>query len=78
MPAAAYQGAEYGAIVYGRGAIFVDTLAKEMGREAFDSFMRDYYQSHKWGIGTGEDFRQQAESHCGCDLGPLFEEWVYQ
>jgi aminopeptidase N len=77
LPAEAYQGLEYGAIVYGRGAIFVDALEAEMGQEAFDSFMRDYYQAHLWGISTGEDFRRQAESHCQCDLGPMFEEWIY-
>jgi hypothetical protein len=42
------------------------------------SFLRDYYQSLKWGIGTGDAFRQLAESHCGCDLSDLFEAWVYE
>lgn len=68
---------EYGAIVYGRGPIFVETLAGRMGQETFDKFLRDYYQSHKWGIGTAEDFEQLAEEHCQCDLTSLFEEWVY-
>jgi aminopeptidase N len=68
---------EYGAIVYGRGPIFMDTLAQEMGQAAFDAFLRDYYQSHKWGIGTGESFRALAEEHCQCDLTSLFEVWVY-
>jgi len=73
-----YEGAEYGAIVYGRGPIFVQALEQEMGQPAFDEFLRDYYDAHKWGIGTPEAFRQMAEDHCGCDLGPLFEEWVYE
>jgi aminopeptidase N len=77
LPAGAYQGNEYGAIVYGRGPLFVATLAEEMGQETFDAFLRDYYQSHKWGIGTGVAFRQLAEQHCGCDLTDLFEDWVY-
>jgi hypothetical protein len=75
--AGAYEGAEYGAIVYGRGPIFVQALEQEMGQPAFDEFLRDYYRAHKWGIGTPEAFRQMAEGHCGCDLGPLFEQWVY-
>lgn len=78
LPSAAYAEAEYGAIVYGRGPIFVTALAKEMGRETFNEFLRDYYQSHKWGIGTGNAFRQLAEAHCQCDLNTLFEEWVYE
>jgi aminopeptidase N len=73
-----YAGNEYGAIVYGRGPLFVAALAEKMGQEVFDEFLRDYYQSHKWGIGTGDAFKQLAEQHCQCDLTALFEEWVYE
>jgi hypothetical protein len=77
LPAEAYDGNQYGAIVYGRGPLFVAALAEEMGQETFDAFLRDYYGSHQWGIGTGAAFRQLAEGHCQCDLSDLFEEWVY-
>jgi len=77
MPAAAYGDGEYGAIVYGRGPLFIAALAERLGQEAFDEFLRDYYQSHKWAIGTGDAFKELAERHCQCDLTPLFEEWVY-
>jgi aminopeptidase N len=77
MPAAAYGDGEYGAIVYGRGPLFIVALAERLGQEAFDEFLRDYYQSHKWAIGTGDAFKELAERHCQCDLTPLFEEWVY-
>jgi hypothetical protein len=76
LPAVAYEGAEYGAIVYGRGPIFIALLEEEMGRETFDAFLRDYYETHKWGIGTGEAFKQLAEAHCECDLSALFDAWV--
>ena len=78
LPAGDYEGSEYGAIVYGRGPIFVAALAEEMGQEPFDEFLRDYYESHKWGIGTGEAFRQLAEEHCQCDLMDLFQTWVHE
>jgi aminopeptidase N len=79
LPSGEYSnGTEYGAIVYGRGPIFMDTLAKQMGQETFDQFLRDYYQSHKWDIGTAEDFQELAEQHCQCDLSSLFEDWVYE
>jgi aminopeptidase N len=77
LPAGTYVDKEYGAIVYGRGPLFLTTLADKMGQESFHEFLRDYYQSHKWGIGTGEAFKQLAEQHCQCDLTALFEEWVY-
>lgn len=78
LPAAAYQGREYGAIVYGRGPLFIDALAQKMGRETFDAFLRDYAETYRWDIATGEAFKALAESHCGCDLTNLFEEWVFK
>ncbi len=78
MPAGSYVDQEYGAIVYGRGPLFVTALAGKMGQETFDEFLRDYYESHKWGIGTSDAFKQLAERHCQCDLTALFEEWVYE
>lgn len=78
MPTGAYKGREYGAIVYGRGPLFIAALAEEIGQETLDEFLRDYYESHKWGIGTSDAFKQLAEHHCQCDLTALFEEWVYE
>jgi aminopeptidase N len=78
MPAGSYEGREYGAIVYGRGPLFIAALAEEMGQDTFDVFLRDYYQTHRWGIGTGETFREMAERHCECDLTAMFEEWVWE
>jgi aminopeptidase N len=78
LPAGRYQGKEYSAIVYGRGPLFIEALAQKMGQATFDQFLRDYYQSHKWGIGTAASFKQLAEKHCQCDLNSLFAEWVYE
>lgn len=78
LPSATYEQVAYSAIVYGRGPLFIAALTEEMGQVAFDEFLRDYYQSHKWGIGTSKAFEQLAEQHCQCDLTALFEEWVYE
>ncbi len=78
LPSEDYDGTTYGAIVYGRGPLFLDALAERLGVEVFDDFLRDYYTQNKWGIGTGESFRQLAEENCQCDLQGLFEEWVYE
>ena len=76
QPVEAYSPQEYSAIVYGRGPLFIVALAEEMGEEAFDAFIKDYYQTYKWGIATSADFKALAEQHCACDLASLFEEWV--
>ncbi len=78
LPVKSYEGREYGAIVYGRGPLFIEALAETMGQSVFDAFLRDYYATHKWGIATADSFQELAEQHCKCDLGSLFDEWVYQ
>ena len=77
LPVEAYQGAEYGAIVYGRGPLFFVALRDEMGSDVFDSFIKEYTETLSWGIATPEYLQSLAETHCACDLDSLFEEWVY-
>ncbi|MDX1377921.1 MAG: M1 family metallopeptidase, partial [Anaerolineales bacterium] len=77
MPVAGYQGAEYSAIVYGRGPLFFVALRDEMGSDTFDSFIKEYTETLSWGIATPEYLQSLAESHCACDLQSLFDEWVY-
>jgi len=77
LPSGAYDEGLYVPAVYGRGPVFVQTLAEEMGQEDFDAFLRAYYQAQKWDIAQGEDFRSMAEAQCGCDLEQLFVDWVY-
>jgi aminopeptidase N len=77
LPVRDYTAAEYGAIVYGRGPLFIEALAETMGQDKFEAFLPDYYRTYQWGIATGDGFKQLAEEHCTCELTPLFETWVY-
>lgn len=77
LPVSAYQGAEYSGIIYGRGPVFVNTLAETVGQEVFDAALRDYTMQYKWGLATTAQFKQVVETHCQCDVTPLFSEWVY-
>jgi hypothetical protein len=78
LPVRDYDDSGYGAIVYGRGPLFIEELAQTMGQETFAAFLADYYQTYRYGIATGADFKQLAEQHCACDLTPLFEAWVWE
>jgi hypothetical protein len=78
LPSEAYTSEAYSPIVYGRGPLFIAALAEEIGEGTFDQALRDYYQTHQWGIGTGASFREAVETGCQCDLTELFETWVYQ
>jgi aminopeptidase N len=75
MPAKDYSPKEYGAIVYGRGALFFEALAEEMGQETFDSFLREYVDTFRWGIAEPVDLKVLAEGFCGCDLSQVFADW---
>jgi hypothetical protein len=77
LPCGEYSDVEYGAIVYGRGPLFMQTLSETMGQANFDAFLKNYYQTYRWQIAQGTDFRQLAESQCNCDLTDLFDTWVY-
>jgi len=77
LPVASYHGAEYGAIVYGRGPLFFLALRDEMGKDTFDAFIRDYTESLSWKISTPQILQSMAEKHCTCDLQGIFDEWVY-
>jgi len=78
MPVEAYDETEYSAIVYGRGPLFFEALEKEMGKDEFAAFLKDYYQTFKYDIATTQGMKVLAEQHCGCDLTPLFEKWIYE
>ncbi len=77
QPVAAFRGQEYGAIVYGRGPLFFDTLQHQMGQQAFNRFLKDYVASNAWKIATTDGLKAAAEKNCSCDLTPIFNEWVY-
>jgi aminopeptidase N len=77
LPADAYSGVDYGAIIYGRGPILLNELANLMGQETFDEFLLDYSTQFRWGIATAQDFQELAEEHCRCDLSEFFADYVY-
>ncbi|HNT53155.1 MAG TPA: M1 family metallopeptidase [Anaerolineaceae bacterium] len=72
-----YAANEYSPIVYGRGPVFLFTLAETMGADRFDSFLATYARTYQWEIATTTGFKTMAEQACACDLTPLFTEWVY-
>jgi len=77
MPAGGYVGAEYSAIVYGRGPLFFLELEEQYGLDMVMDAVRSYYQDNIWGMGYGEEIRAALEESCGCDLSAEFKEWVY-
>lgn len=78
LPSSGYEGQEYGAIVYGRGPLFVEALAQTMGEESFKGFLHNYGTQLRWEIATPQSFQDIAEEACQCDLAELFDAWVFE
>jgi hypothetical protein len=75
-PVSAYTGDEYVGIIYGRGPLFFLALEQQLGQKTYGQFLRDYVAKYSWDIATTEGLKQLAEQDCGCDLTPLFNQWI--
>ncbi len=78
MPAGNYSGAEYGAIVYGRGPLFFYELENLIGQDMLSSAIEKYYQDNLWGTTNVQTIRDYIEAECNCDLGLYFDNWIYE
>jgi hypothetical protein len=76
LPVGDYQDKEYGAIVYGRGPLFLLALRDEIGDEEMAELLKQHYAENRWDIATTEGFQALAEEVSGKDLDALFNEWV--
>jgi Peptidase family M1 domain len=72
-----YQGNEYGAIVYGRAALFFIALRDQIGEKQMGELLRRYYSEFAWRVATSEEFQALAERVSRQDLSALFNKWVY-
>jgi aminopeptidase N len=75
QPARAFRG-NYVAVVYAKGALFFQALREQIGEEAFDRFLRGYYDAHRYGRVSGADMLGTAEYACSCELDALYRDWA--
>jgi hypothetical protein len=66
----------YGAMVYGRAALFLEYLSTLVGDEVFEQALRIYYQQWALNHVTEERFRQALEDASGMDLKETFDAWL--
>jgi hypothetical protein len=79
MPVGEYASeSDYAVFVYHKGALFFDALRGRLGETDFRTFLQTYYTGYRYGFATARAFQTTAESTCECDLGDLFDLWVYQ
>lgn len=66
----------YVTIVYGKAVLFFQAMRKQIGDAAFDRFLHDHYANRRYAYITSADLLADAEGACGCDLNPLFTDWI--
>jgi hypothetical protein len=73
-----YSAKEYGAIVYGRGPLFLETLSNLVGERTFDAILREWVRRYTGRTATGADFQRLASEVSGRDLSDIFNRWVWR
>jgi hypothetical protein len=72
---------QYGAIVYGKGALFYDALRKLVGDEAFFAALREYYARYNGKLAAGDSLqrimREQAPAKAPA-VDALYHRWIVE
>jgi len=77
LSTAAYNGGNYGMIIYVKGPLFYQRLENELlGREAFFDAVQLYFQRHRYEIVRSRDVLEAFEDSSGRDLDRSFYNWV--
>lgn len=77
LPVAAYSGREYGAIVYGKAALFFNAIYEKIGDDKFNQFMQAYFNAHRYGIAYVDDLLKAIETQLDAKtVEELMKEWI--
>jgi hypothetical protein len=77
LPVAEYSSRQYGAIVYGKAALFFNAIYEQIGAEKFDQLLQDYFEQHRYGVAYPQDFLKITEEYVGqAKLEELLKEWI--
>lgn len=64
------------AIGYGKAAMVVHMLRKEVGDKIFYSSIRDFIKENRFRVASWDDIRKSFEKNTGRDLSWFFNQWV--
>ncbi|MFI5756606.1 M1 family metallopeptidase [Streptomyces sp. NPDC051569] len=63
--------------VYGRGAMVLHRVRETVGDGTFRRILRGWARTHRHGNASTGDFTAYAEQEAGCDLGGVWDTWLY-
>ena len=67
---------QYSSIVYGKGAMFIRELRREMGDENFIKALREYFNTYKFRNASTKDFYNVLQKNTNKDLKKEFSRWL--
>jgi hypothetical protein len=67
----------YQAIVYDKAALVLFMLQDLVGREAFETGLKAFFESHKYGVARTAEFVAAIEAASGRDLKEFVKGWFY-
>lgn len=80
LPSGAYaNNLQYGAVVYGKAALFYDHLRELVGDEAFFGALRDYYARYNDALADGKTLRGLMEARSPekkAQIEALYKRWI--
>jgi hypothetical protein len=76
LPVAAYDAAQYSAVVYRKGPLYFQALRERVGDELFFALLRTYYSRHQHGIATADSFVTTVRIVTGDAHTDLYEQWI--
>jgi aminopeptidase N len=76
QPVAAFSPGDYGAIVYGKGAVFFSQLREKLGDDVLLAILRAYLQDRKYKLATPDDLMEIAEQVSGQELDDFYSKWI--
>ena len=72
---------QYGAIVYGKGALFYDALRKLVGDEAFFASLREYYARYNGKLAAGDSLQiimREKSPDKAAPIDALYRRWILE
>ncbi len=77
LPVAAYSDREYGAIVYGKDALFFDAVYRQIGDEKTNEWMQTYFNAHRYGLAYEDDLLNAIGTQLDAKtLDELMAKWI--
>jgi len=66
----------YSQLVYQKGALMLENLEKEIGKEKMDELLQKYFEKYQYGVATSDDFISVFSEELGPEAKEYFESWL--